>query len=144
MLDGYPRNLEQARTLDAILGELGTRLDRAILLDLDPDLLVERISGRLVCPVCGTNYHPKFSPPKHDSVCDRDGATLVQRADDRPGTVRARLEEYTKQTKPIIDYYRERDLLVRVDAAGTIDEVWHNLLAALGLTQQAGKRVDES
>ncbi len=143
VLDGYPRNVQQAQTLDEILGELGTRLDRAVLLDLDPDLLVERLSGRLVCPVCGANYHRRFNPPKHDSVCDRDGATLVQRADDRPGTVRARLEEYTKQMAPVTDYYRQRGLLAVVDASGTIDQVWRGLLRVLGLAEQAENVIEE-
>lgn len=132
ILDGFPRTIRQAETLDAILAEQGQRLDRAVLFNVDRDVLIRRLSGRLVCPVCGSNYHVEFHPPRNDLRCDRDGARLVQRADDRPETVAARLDGYVAQVAPVVEYYRARDLLVELDADGPTDEVTHRLLELLG------------
>ncbi len=133
ILDGYPRTLRQAETLDRILTEDGRRLDRVVLFRVDLNVLVDRLSGRLVCPTCGANYHRKFHPPKDDLRCDRDGTPLVQRADDRPETIRSRLAGYAAQMEPVADYYRRRSLLLEVDAGDAPDAVTDRILRGLGI-----------
>ncbi len=123
ILDGYPRTRAQAEYLDALLKSLGRRLDRVLNYQVASELLVERMSGRRSCPRCGAVYHLTASPPRKAGVCDRDGAELVLRADDRPETVATRLREYEAKTEPLKRYYQERGALAEVSGVGTPDEI---------------------
>lgn len=134
ILDGFPRTIRQAEALDTILAERGQTLDRAVLFQVDRQVLIERLSGRMVCPVCGTNYHRVFHPPREDEVCDGDGAKLIQRKDDLPETVASRLEGYYHQIQPVVEYYRNRGLLYELDAEGDADTVTRRLLQGLGIS----------
>jgi adenylate kinase len=127
VLDGFPRNRAQAEALAQI-----TPLDRVLAFELPADVLVARLAGRRVCPTCQSVYHVESQPPKTPGRCDRDGTELVQRPDDRPEAVRVRLGVYAEQTAPLFAYYRERGLLVPVDARGAPDEVARRVHAAAG------------
>lgn len=129
ILDGFPRTLPQAEALDDIMADLERRLDTVFYLALPDEEIVERISGRRICPLCQTPYHVVYNPPKVDQLCDKDGAMLYQRDDDNPETIRARLKVFHGQTMPVIDYYRKAGLLVEVSGSGEVDEVDQRLLA---------------
>lgn len=131
ILDGYPRNLDQARVLDETLDELGAKLDRVIKFMVRGDDIVKRLAWRRTCPVCKTPYHLITSPPRVDGVCDNDGAPLVQREDDTEETILRRLEVYGEQTRPLFELYAGRGLLVEVDAIGSTDEVFERLVEAV-------------
>lgn len=124
LLDGFPRTVEQAESLNDIMDELGTRIDRTINVDVDEEELINRLTGRRICEVCGTAYHLVFNPPKQEGVCDLDGGKLYQREDDNPETVANRLEVNLKQTQPLLDFYKEQDVLVNVDGSKDIDDVF--------------------
>jgi adenylate kinase len=126
VLDGYPRNLDQAEYLSEI-----TALDAALFLDVSEEELVDRLTGRRVCSECGTNYHVEFSPPEEDGVCDECGGELVQRDDDTEDTVRERLRVYRENTEPVVEHYRERGELVEIDGEGTPDEVFDEIADAV-------------
>jgi adenylate kinase len=138
ILDGFPRNLAQANNLDQLLNRLKLPLTQVINLNVDVDLLIERITGRRTCPNkdCASVYHVKFAPPKIASVCDKCGTQLIQRSDDRVETVSQRLSEYHNQTKPLIEYYDAKHLLVAIDGHGGSEEVFGNILSALKMTMQ--------
>ena len=123
LLDGFPRTVAQAEGLEAVLAELGVWLDGVLYFDVPDAVVVERLSGRRVCPACGATYHVRFDPPQVEGRCDRCGAELVQRPDDREETVRQRLEVYRRQTQPLVDYYRDAGLLHTVAADRPIAEV---------------------
>jgi len=123
VLDGYPRNLEQAKVLTEI-----TDLDAVIYLSVDDEELVARLTGRRVCPECGASYHVEFAPPEEAGVCDECGAELEQRDDDTEETVRERLRVYEENTAPVVEHYREEGVLVEVDGEGTPDEVFENIV----------------
>jgi adenylate kinase len=131
ILDGFPRTVPQADALAAELERLGKRITAVLLVDVPDDVLVERISGRRVCVKAGHNYHIVFDPPKHEDVCDQDGSRLIQRDDDKPEVVRARLETYHEQTEPLISYYDERGLLRRFDGTRSPDEVHGHIRATI-------------
>jgi adenylate kinase len=133
ILDGFPRNLAQARMLEEVLAELGQPLDAAVLMDLDFEILLKRLTGRRSCTGCGRVYNVHFLPPPADGRCESCGGELVQRADDREETIGRRLEVYRKETAPLVDYYRELGKLKVVDAEGSFAEVYARLVAALGL-----------
>jgi adenylate kinase len=122
LLDGFPRTATQARALQLMLKELDVKLDAVVSYELSTEQVIERISGRRICPQCKANYHLTAMPPRKDGVCDVCGAALIQREDDRPEAVRIRLEAYEKSTKPLEDFYRSLDLLVPVKV-GTVPEV---------------------
>ena len=134
ILDGFPRNLNQAVALDDLLKPYGG-VSLVPFFKVEDDVIVERISGRRVCRNCGAVYHVKYNPPKQDHICDICGGELYQRDDDRPETVRNRLYVYYKQTGPLIGYYFAKGLLAEIDASVSVDEVTRQLLAAL---QEAG------
>ncbi|GAB6877304.1 adenylate kinase [Thermaerobacter litoralis] len=123
LLDGFPRTVAQAEGLKDVLAGLGVRLDGVLYFDVPDAVVVERLSGRRVCPACGATYHVRFDPPRVEGRCDRCGAELVQRADDREETVRQRLAVYREQTEPLVRYYREAGLLHTVEADRPIAEV---------------------
>jgi adenylate kinase len=126
VLDGYPRNLDQAEYLSEI-----TDLDAVVFLDVSEEELVDRLTGRRVCDDCGTNYHVEFSPPATEGVCDDCGGDLIQRDDDTEDTVRDRLDVYEENTEPVVDHYREAGVLVEVDGEGTPDEVFEAISDAV-------------
>jgi adenylate kinase len=126
LLDGYPRNLAQAEALARI-----TPLDLVVAFDLPFPVLIERLSGRRVCPTCQTVYNIETQPPRVPGVCDRDGTALVQRPDDLPAAVRTRLEVYAEQTAPLLRYYTEKKLLRTLDARGARQDVTQRLLGLL-------------
>jgi len=129
IMDGFPRTLNQAEGVDKLLGELGKPIDSVIVLEVDDDDLVKRLSGRRSCPSCGAVYNIYFEKPKNDELCDRCGSELVQRADDSQQTVLRRLEVYREQTAPLIDYYEKKQVpVVRIAGSRTIEEVQHDIL----------------
>jgi adenylate kinase len=122
VLDGYPRNLDQAKYLSEI-----TDLDAVVYLEVSEEELVDRLTGRRVCPECGANYHVEFAPPEEEGVCDECGAELVQRDDDTEETVRERLRVYDENTQPVVEHYREEGVLAEVDGEKTPDEVFEDV-----------------
>src|SRR2546421_5912731 len=138
ILDGFPRTVAQAEALDRIFRETGTPgLDHVISFDVPQEEIVRRLSGRRSCSRCQTVYHIEHDPPKHEGGCAKCGGTPVQRADDKPDTVLARLRGFDQQTRPLVEYYQKRGLLQRVDATGSIDHVYARLLAAVHATRMA-------
>jgi len=131
ILDGFPRTIAQAEALEAALAEKGLGIDRALNIIVPDAVIVERITGRRICPVCGATYHVKFNPPKEDNRCDYDGAELYQRDDDKPETVRNRLKVYRELTAPLVDYYCEKGVLLEIDGNRPIEEVTASILQAL-------------
>ncbi|HEY8367749.1 MAG TPA: adenylate kinase [Thermodesulfobacteriota bacterium] len=131
LLDGFPRNREQAEALSAEMERLGRRITAALLIDTPDEEVIRRLSGRRVCLKNGHVYHVEFDPPKHEGICDQDGSRLVQRDDDRPETVKHRLAVYHEQTAPLIDYYEERGLLRRFDGSRPPAEVHDHIRATL-------------
>lgn len=131
LLDGFPRTVAQARILDDLLLDSGTALDVAVELVVDDAEVVRRLSGRRTCRRCGHVWHVDFDPPERVDVCDRCGGELFQREDDRPETIRHRLEVYYEQTAPLVSFYAEHGLLVGIDATGPVDDVTERALATL-------------
>jgi adenylate kinase len=132
ILDGYPRTVAQAAALDRMLTERGPGLDAVIEFKVDPEKLVERISGRFACATCGTGYHDRFKPTAQPGICDVCGATeFVRRRDDDPAVVRARLAAYERQTAPLLPFYAGHGLLRSIDGMGSIEEVRDVLLETL-------------
>lgn len=131
LLDGFPRTIAQAEALDRALAQQGQPVSVVLYITVPDEILVERVSGRRLCPICGEAYHVRFNPPQQPGICDNDGGELYQREDDKPETVRKRLKVYWEQTSPLIDYYRSRGLLVEIDGDQPIDDVTADLLAAV-------------
>lgn len=131
LLDGFPRTVAQAVSLDSILDKNGDKLTKVINISVDPEILIERAVGRRVCKTCGMTYHVKFNPPKEDGVCDKDGTKLIQRDDDTEETVKTRISVYFDQTAPLIDYYRAQNLLIDIDGAKDIDKVFNDIVIGL-------------
>ena len=123
LFDGFPRTIAQAQALDDLLAERDTAIDIVLYFDASPEVIVARLSGRRVCRACGATYHLDHLPPRRNGICDRCGGELYQREDDKPATVRERLRVYEAQTAELLDYYRRRNLLVRVDAEESIEAV---------------------
>ena len=131
LLDGFPRNVPQAQTLDDLLLEASSPLDVVLELVVDDDEVVRRLSGRRTCRKCGHIWHVDFDPPTAEGACDICGGELFQRDDDKPETVRHRLEVYAEQTAPLVGYYAERGILVGIDAMGPVDDVTDRASAAI-------------
>ena len=132
IFDGYPRTEAQAKMLDEILAKHGRKLDHVIELEVDEDALVERITGRFTCAVCGEGYHDVFKLPKVEGVCDKCGSTeFKRRPDDNEETVRKRMQVYRAETAPILPGYEDRGIVSRVDGMASIDAVTKALDAIL-------------
>ncbi len=131
ILDGFPRNRQQALDLEELLDQLGTPLDAAVLMDVDFDVLMKRLTGRRTCSLTGKLLNVYFSPQEELDACTNAGGELIQREDDNEETISNRLDVYRENTEPLIAFYDKRDKLTRVNAEGTIDEVYERLLAAL-------------
>jgi adenylate kinase len=132
LLDGFPRNEQQADALAQALTELGRRLSAALLIEVGDDELVRRLAGRRVCVKNPSHiYHVEFDPPKHEDVCDQDGSRLIQRDDDKEETIRRRLQVYHSQTEPLIDHYDRAGLLRRFDGTREPDEVHARIRATV-------------
>ena len=129
LLDGFPRTIAQAEALDEALAAHGHKISLVPSIVVPDAVLVERVSGRRLCRVCGEAYHVRFNPPKQPGVCDKDGGELYQRDDDNPETVRQRLQVYWQQTSPLIDRYRNQGVLVEVNGDQSIDAVAADLRA---------------
>jgi len=131
LLDGYPRTVSQAKALDDMLKEMNSRLDAVVNIVVDKDIILERMVGRRVCKDCGYTYHVRYQPPKTQGVCDQCGGELYQREDDKLNSVRNRLRIYEEKTKPIIDYYKGRGMLININGMQSFDAVYRDINKAL-------------
>ncbi|KRG14308.1 adenylate kinase [Virgibacillus soli] len=127
LLDGFPRTVAQAEALEAILDEIGKKIDFVINIQVDKEILMERLTGRRICENCGTAYHLVFNPPAVEGVCDRCGGKLYQRADDNAETVQNRLEVNLQQTQPLLDFYQEKGYLKNINGQQHIDQVFADI-----------------
>ena len=132
VLDGFPRTIPQAEALTNALTKIGQAMDFAIDVDVPDENIVNRMSGRRACLNCGATYHVVFNPTKTEGVCDACGNETVLRDDDKPETVQKRLTVYHDQTQPLIDYYREQNILKSVDGTKPMNEVFSDIVAILG------------
>jgi adenylate kinase len=128
ILDGFPRNPAQAKALDEMMEETGCKINKVPYIAVPESELIERLTARLTCRAQGHIFHKKYNPPKVAGICDFDGSELYQREDDRPETVKHRIQVYEQQTRPLIEYYQNRGILVKVDGNQTIEEVTKDLL----------------
>lgn len=131
LLDGFPRTIEQAKALSEIMQELDRTIDAVINIEVPEEELMNRLTGRRICEKCGTTYHLVFNPPKVDGICDIDGGKLYQREDDNPETVANRLNVNVKQSKPILEYYDNENVLKNIDGSKDINEVTSNVIDIL-------------
>ena len=132
VLDGFPRTIPQAKSLTKALSELGEKIDYAVNIDVPDESIITRMGGRRACLSCGSTYHIKYSAPKKENICDNCGSELVIRDDDKPETVKKRLDVYHKQTQPLIDYYDNEKILASVDGTKDMEEVFLDIIAVLG------------
>jgi adenylate kinase len=131
VLDGYPRTLKQAQGLEDLLESIGKPLDAAILMDIDFNILLKRLTGRRTCSTTGKLLNIYFSTQEEIDECRNSGGELIQREDDNEETISERLEVYRRHTEPVVEYYRSRDTLKTIDADGSVEEVYERLLAVL-------------
>lgn len=132
ILDGFPRTIPQAEALENALNAIEQKLDYAIDIDVPDENIVNRMSGRRACVGCGATYHVLFNPTKVEGKCDVCGESLILRDDDKPETVKKRLDVYHTQTQPLIDFYTERKVLVEVDGTQSMDKVFDDIMKILG------------
>ena len=132
LLDGFPRTVYQAEKLDEFLAENGQKLDKVIDLQVTPEELMKRITGRRVCKDCGATYHVVNFPPKTPGKCDKCGGVLIQRADDNEETAKNRIDVYNKETKPLVDYYEKAGNIVHVDGEISPEKTFEDIVKALG------------
>jgi len=132
LMDGFPRTIPQAEALDAALDDLDRAITKVVVLLVDEDLLIRRLTGRRICRSCQTPFHVVFTPPQVEGVCDKCNGELYQRDDDTEATVRNRLEVYRTQTEPLIDYYDRAGVVARIDGAKTPGETYEDIRMALG------------
>ena len=132
LLDGFPRTIAQAESLDEILKNMALSLNCVLSVEVPEEIIVERLAGRRTCGNCGALCHVALNPPKTEGVCDRCGGELFQRDDDQEQTIAKRLEVYERQTAPLVNYYRQRGLLRTIDGVGEIDQIRARVIAALG------------
>jgi len=131
LLDGFPRTPAQADALTDMLKDFGSKVELVPLIDVPAEILVERLSGRWTCRAQGHVFHEKFNPPQKPGVCDIDGSELYQREDDQKSTVVNRIKVYSEQTAPLIEYYSNKKILVKIDGTQAIDQVTKDLLEAI-------------
>ena len=131
LLDGFPRNVQQAEALDNFMKSEGIKLDAVLDVNVDSSILIRRIVGRRVCKTCGATYHIEFNKPKKDGICDNCGTALIQRADDTIETAGSRLDVYDKQTAPLLAYYNEQNLLKTVNGDQDFNKVFEDIKAVL-------------
>ncbi|SHH84502.1 Adenylate kinase [Clostridium collagenovorans DSM 3089] len=127
LLDGYPRTVAQAESLKNALEANNEKLDCALLIDVPREFILDRMTGRRVCPSCGASYHIKYNPPKNGVNCDECGNEVIQRADDTASTVNNRLDVYEKQTSPLVEYYKGENQLLVVDGTQSINDVFKQI-----------------
>ena len=132
ILDGFPRTIPQAEALDAALNNDNDSVDFAIDIEVPDQAIIDRMSGRRACDNCGMTYHMQYMPPKTEGKCDKCGSDLILRDDDKPETVKKRLDVYHEQTQPLIDYYKKQGCLREVDGTKTMDEVASAIIEILG------------
>ncbi|MGJ9460390.1 adenylate kinase [Oceanobacillus sp. CF4.6] len=132
LLDGFPRTIAQAEALQQLLTDLNRSIDYVLHVDVPEEKLVERLTGRRICPTCGTTYHVVYNPPKQEGVCDNDGSKLIQRDDDQPETVKKRLSVNIEQTQPLLDFYQDKGYLLKVDGDRDIEVVFQDIQTILG------------
>ena len=132
LLDGFPRTVPQAEALENILSDLNRKIDFVINIDVEKELLMERLTGRRICKSCGSTYHLVFNPPAIEGVCDKCNGELYQRADDNEETVQNRLEVNLKQTKPLLDFYETKGYLRNINGQQDIRKVFADLEKLLG------------
>ena len=132
ILDGFPRTIPQAEALEAALNAIEQKLDYAIDIDVPDENIINRMSGRRACVGCGATYHVVFNPTKVEGKCDVCGESLILRDDDKPETVKKRLDVYHTQTQPLIDFYSARKVLVEVDGTQSMDKVFEDIRKILG------------
>ncbi len=132
LLDGFPRNANQAEALDKVVEHMGIKIDGVINIDVPDEELVDRLTGRRMCKGCGASFHVKFKPPKVRNVCDSCGGELYQRDDDTVETAKERLEVYHSQTAPLIDYYTKKGILININGNQDMKAVLNEIIAALG------------
>ena len=132
VLDGFPRTIPQAESLTKALAERGEKVDYAINVDVPDENIINRMSGRRACLGCGATYHIIFNPPVKEGICDTCGQEVVLRDDDKPETVKKRLDVYHQQTQPLIDYYKNAEVLAEVDGTQPMDAVFQGIVEILG------------
>ena len=132
VLDGFPRTIPQAESLTKALAERGEKVDYAINVDVPDENIINRMSGRRACLGCGATYHITFNPPVKEGICDTCGQELVLRDDDKPETVKKRLDVYHQPTQPLIDYYKNAEILAEVDGTQPMDAVFQGIVEILG------------
>lgn len=131
LLDGYPRTIDQAKAFDALSEGSDLAIDTVIAMELDFSVLSGRITGRRLCRNCGEIYHLVTKPPKQEGVCDNCGGELYQRKDDTEESLKVRLDEYSRQTEPVLDFYEKKGLVKHINADQPIEKVWQDVQAAL-------------
>jgi len=131
LLDGFPRTVAQANALERMLGKRGLGIDHVINMEIETEELIRRLRGRMTCSRCGAMYHLLFTPPKKEGMCDICGDSLYQRDDDKEETIRSRMEVYSHQTGPLIQYYASQGLVRSVNGVGNIDNIFHRILEAI-------------
>jgi len=131
LLDGYPRTINQAQDLDAILEVMNSKLDAVIKIVLDDEIILARMSGRRVCSVCGATFHIEHKPSKKDKICDQCGGVLYQREDDKPEALLNRLQIYHEKTRPLVEYYSQRNILHEVNGNQPFDKVYEEIKSVI-------------
>lgn len=131
LLDGFPRTVDQAEALKKEMEDMSLELDRVINIDVEKDTLIGRAIGRRICKDCGATYHIQFNPSKKEGICDVCGGELYQRDDDNKETVEKRIEVYHEQTKPLIDYYDKKGLLLNIDGSKSIEDIFNEIVESL-------------
>jgi adenylate kinase len=144
ILDGFPRTIPQAKALNKIFMEKDDPIVIVPYIHVDPDVLLRRLAGRWTCTQCGHVFHTEFNPPKVEGICDFDGSPLYQREDDTEETQKRRIEVFFEQTTPILDYYRDKDLLVEIDGNQSINEVQRDLIVAIRNAENAYPKTTRS
>ncbi len=131
MFDGFPRNINQAKALDNMLSDMNTKIDKVINIFADINTLIDRAVGRRLCRGCQKPYHIKNNPPKKENICDECGSELFHRDDDNEETVRNRIAVYTESTEPLVNFYKEQEKLVQIEAKGDVKTVFNNIKNSL-------------